>query len=47
MVCRVQVSLEPEPAESSTPGWFTPRLSAGSAELVAAAECLGRMTGLM
>ena len=83
MVCRVQVSLEPEPepeestvrpagrltavqlderlrayvlrrrpswspmASRSTPGWLTPRLAAGSAALVAVAECLGRMTGLM
>jgi len=81
MVCRVQVSLEPEPSEGtvrldgrltavqlderlradvlrrrpswspmasrSTPGWLTPRLAAGSAALVAVAECLGRMTGLM
>jgi hypothetical protein len=81
MVCRVQVSLEPEPEERtvrlagrltavqlderlrasvlrrrpswspiasrSTPGWFTPKRAAGSAELVAVAECLGRMTGLM
>jgi hypothetical protein len=79
MVCRVQVSLEPEPAESSvrlagrltaiqlderlrdyvlrrrpswspiasrsTPGWFTPKAAAGSAEVVA--ECLGRMTRSM
>jgi hypothetical protein len=31
----------------STPRWFTPRLAAGGAELVAAVAYLGHMTGPM
>jgi hypothetical protein len=51
MVCRAQVSVE-VPSMSpiafrSTRRWFTPRLAAGGAELVAVAEDLGQMTGLM
>jgi hypothetical protein len=34
-------------ASRSTPGWFTPKAAAGSAAVVAVAECLGRMTRLM